>query len=186
MKYYINTKIIDARLMVPQHRERILIVGLREPLKFEWPDIEDQKPKLKTILEENVDDKYTLTDGVWRALQRHSKRHKAKGQGFGYSIADPEGISRTMSARYYKDGAEILIEQKGKNPRRLTPHECLKLQGYPSHFVFPDTVSDVQSYKQLGNSVAVPVVERICENLVYSLKNRVKGSYQEKLLVEDV
>ena len=182
--YYVNSKVMDAQLLVPQHRERVFIVGFRDPLKFEWPEIEDKKPKLKNILEKEVDDKYTITDGVWKALQRHSARHKAKGQGFGYSIADPEGISRTMSARYYKDGAEILIEQKNRNPRKLTPGECLKLQGFPSDFAFPDSVSDVQAYKQLGNSVAVPLVERICESLVYSLKNRIEGSYQEKLQVE--
>ncbi len=183
--YYVTSKVMDAQLLVPQHRERVFIVGFRDPLKFVWPEIEDKEPKLEDILEKEVDEKYTLTDGVWKALQRHSARHKAKGQGFGYSIANPKGISRTLSARYYKDGAEILIKQEGKNPRKLTPSECLKLQGFPSKFKFPESISNVQAYKQLGNSVAVPLVERICESLVYSLENRIESSYQERLQVTE-
>jgi DNA (cytosine-5)-methyltransferase 1 len=179
LDYTIYHKIIDARVVVPQHRERIFIVGFRDPLKFEWPEIEDKNPKLKDILEKKVDKKYTLTDGVWKALQNHSKRHNQKGHGFGYSIADLKGISRTLSARYYKDGAEILIEQKGKNPRRLTPTECRKLQGFPDDFIFP--VSDVQAYRQLGNAVVVPIVKEIAKSVLASIKTPEYVPVQTKL-----
>ena len=179
LRYHVQARVLDARLLVPQHRERVFIIGFREPLKFEWPELEDRKPKLKDILENEVDEKYTLTDGVWRALQRHAERHRKKGQGFGYGIGDPEGTSRTLSARYYKDGAEILIAQKGKNPRRLTPRECARLQGFPDDFEIP--VSDTQAYRQFGNSVAVPLVEKLAEQVVFSLRNQVMGSEQLRL-----
>ena len=180
--YTVYTKVIDAALLVPQHRERVYIIGFREPLRFEWPEIEDKKPKLKDILEKNVGDKYTLTEGVWKALQRHSERHKAKGQGFGYTIANIEKVSRTLSARYHKDGAEILIEQKGKIPRRLTPRECARLQGFSEDFKIE--VSDVQAYRQFGNSVAVPVVERLSEQIIKAIKAKEYTLNQTKLDVK--
>jgi DNA (cytosine-5)-methyltransferase 1 len=112
-------------------------------------------------LEPEVDEKYTLSDKLWAYLQAYAAKHKAKGNGFGYGIAKPDGITRTLSARYYKDGSEILVEQKGKNPRRLTPRECARLQGFPEDFKI--VVSDGQAYKQFGNSVVVPLIENVAE-----------------------
>ena len=168
--YTIYYSVIDAAKIVPQHRERVYIIGFREELKFEWPEIPDLEPRLNQILYKRTQDRYTLTDGVWKALKRHASRHKSKGNGFGYGIADRKGISRTLSARYYKDGAEILIEQKSnKNPRRLNPRECARLMGYSDSFKIP--VSDNQAYKQFGNSVVVPLVKILAERLIYTLEN---------------
>jgi len=170
--YDIHYKVIDASKVVPQHRERIFIVGFRNPVKFKFPEITDIKPVLEDILEEHVDEKYTLKDGTWNALQRHLNKHRAKGNGFGFSIANIKGISKTLSARYYKDGAEILIEQKGKNPRRLTPLECKRLMGFPEKFKVP--VSDNQAYRQFGNAVAVPVVKIIAKEIIKYLTKEKK------------
>ena len=119
------------------------------------------------ILQRKVDPKYTLSDKLWNYLQEYKKKHKAKGNGFGFGLTDLNGISRTMSARYYKDGAEILIPQRGKNPRRLTPRECARLQGFPDNFIIP--VSDNQAYKQFGNSVVSPLFQAVAENIVKEL-----------------
>ena len=116
---------------------------------------------MKDILEKDVDDKYTLTDKLWSYLQNYAEKHKAAGNGFGYGIADPNGVARTLSARYYKDGSEILIAQEGKNPRRLTPRECARLQGFPDEFKI--VVSDTQAYKQFGNSVVVPLMSNVAQ-----------------------
>ena len=116
---------------------------------------------MRDILEENVDSKYILSDKLWTYLQNYAAKHKAAGNGFGYGIADPDGISRTLSARYYKDGSEILIAQEGENPRRLTPRECARLQGFPDNFKIP--VSDTQAYRQFGNSVVVPLMADIAK-----------------------
>ena len=167
--YTVYTKVIDARAMVPQHRERIYIVGFREPTVFEFPELPDLEPKVKDILEKNVDSKYILTDNLWSYLQKYAAKHKAKGNGFGYGIADPNGVTRTLSARYYKDGAEILIERKGKNPRRLTPRECARIMGYPESFKI--VCSDTRAYKQFGNSVAVPIVQQVALQILESLRN---------------
>lgn len=171
--YDVHYKIIDAQNVVPQHRERIFIVGFREPTNFEFPELPQKNPKLRGILENKVDKKYTLTDGVWAALQRHAKNSKEKGNGFGYSIANPDGVTRTMSARYYKDGAEILISQgKKRNPRRLTPRECARLMGFPDSFKIP--VSNNQAYRQFGNAVVPLVVEEIAKSIVDQLFNHKK------------
>lgn len=163
--YDIHYKVIDASSKVPQHRERIFIVGFDSPMEFEFPEIEDMRPKLGDILEKKVDKKYTLMDGTWNSLQRHLAKHKAKGNGFGYSIADKDGIAKTLSARYYKDGSEILIPQGAKkNPRRLTPRECARLMGFPEDFKI--VVSDNQAYRQFGNAVVVPVVTEIAKAMV--------------------
>ena len=119
---------------------------------------------MKDILIKDVDDKYTLSDKLWTYLQEYAAKHKAAGNGFGYGIADPGGIARTLSARYYKDGSEILIEQEGKNPRRLTPRECARLQGFPDSFKIP--VSDTQAYRQFGNSVVVPLMADVAKLVV--------------------
>jgi len=165
--YDIHYKIIDARLLVPQHRERIFIAGFRKPTPFRFPEIEEKKPKLTQILSKRVAKKYTLSDHLWDYLQKYAKKHKENGNGFGFGLADKEGIARTLSARYYKDGSEILIPQKGKNPRRLTPRECARLMGYPEDFKI--VVSDTQAYRQFGNSVVVPIVEKIAEAMVQCL-----------------
>jgi DNA (cytosine-5)-methyltransferase 1 len=167
--YTVYTKVIDAQAMVPQHRERIYIVGFREPTVFEFPELPNLSPKVKDILEKKVDPKYTLSDHLWKYLQDYAAKHRAKGNGFGYGIADPKGVTRTLSARYYKDGAEILIAQKGNNPRRLTPRECARIMGYPDNFKI--VCSDTRAYKQFGNSVAVPVVQQVAIKMLESLRN---------------
>lgn len=167
--YDLKAQIIDARAMVPQHRERVYIIGFSRDLniKFKFPYIPYLRPKLKYILEEETDPKYTLSDKLWKYLQNYKQRQREKGNGFGYSIADLEGITRTLSARYWKDGAEILIPQEGKNPRKLTPRECARLMGFPDSFKIP--VSDTQAYKQFGNSIVVPVVEILAWAMVECL-----------------
>jgi DNA (cytosine-5)-methyltransferase 1 len=120
--------------------------------------------KVKNILENDPAAKYTLTQHLWEYLQEYSAKHKAKGNGFGFGMTDLEGISRTLSARYYKDGAEILIPQDGLGPRRLTPRECARLMGYPDKYIIP--VSDNQAYKQFGNSVIIPLIEAVAKEIV--------------------
>ncbi len=173
LDYEIFPRIIDGKGFVPQHRERIFIVGFdrrRYGNFYDFTfDIEDQKaskkPVLRDILEDHPDEKYTLSDKLWAYLKNYAAKHKAKGNGFGYGIPDLDGVTRTLSARYYKDGSEILISQgEGKNPRRLTPRECARLQGYPDSFKI--TVSDTRAYKQFGNSVVVPLVTAIAGELV--------------------
>ena len=173
LDYEVFDDIIDGQAFVPQHRERIIIVGFDrkrygKDIKFSF-DITpvEPKPKVKDILEDNVDDKYTLTDKLWNYLQAYAEKHKAAGNGFGYGIAPLDGITRTLSARYYKDGSEILIAQEGKNPRRLTPRECARLQGFPDDFKI--VVSDTQAYKQFGNSVVVPLMTNIAGLIIKKL-----------------
>lgn len=177
LSYDIHFKVIDASPVVPQHRERIFIVGFKKPMNFRFPKILETRPNLNEILEKKPDKKYTLTDGVWNALQRHAKRSKERGNGFGYGIIDhskePEKITRTLSARYYKDGAEILIKQKRKkNPRRLTPRECARLMGFPDTFEI--VVSDTQAYRQFGNALVVPLVTEIAKEVIKCLKENKK------------
>lgn len=174
--YTIYDQVIDAVSYVPQHRERIFIVGFREPLFFTFPQhCPERKPVLKDILDTNVPDKYTLSDHLWNYLQRYAEKHKANGNGFGFGLADPNGHTRTLSARYYKDGSEILIPQgKGKNPRRLTPIECARLMGFTQFkpdFQIP--VSDTRAYKQFGNAVVVPVVYDIAKEIFNTLNLKV-------------
>lgn len=173
LNYEVFHAILDGQAFVPQHRERIIIVGFdRERfgrnVDFSF-DIKPlfPKPVMKDILEPEVDDKYTLSDKLWVYLQNYAAKHKAAGNGFGYGIADPDGVSRTLSARYYKDGSEILIAQEGRNPRKLTPRECARLQGFPEEFIIP--VSDTQAYKQFGNSVVVPLMNNVAELIVRKL-----------------
>lgn len=167
--YTLHTKVIDARCLVPQHRERIFLVGFREKRSFTFPKFPESGPTLESILEDNVPKKYTLTDHLWRYLQAYAKKHAALGNGFGYSVFKSDQIARTLSARYHKDGSEILIHQgNNKNPRRLTPRECARLMGYSDDFKIQ--VSDTQAYRQFGNSVVVPVVEFLALSLVSSLR----------------
>ena len=179
LDYEIFHEVLDGQCFVPQHRERILIVGFDRKrygrdLDFHF-DITPvvPKPVMKDILEDNVDEKYTLTDKLWIYLQNYAAKHRAAGNGFGFGLADPEGIARTLSARYYKDGSEILIEQDGKNPRRLTPRECARLQGFPDEFIIP--VSDTQAYKQFGNSVVVPLMSNVAGLVVKKMEELDKG-----------
>jgi DNA (cytosine-5)-methyltransferase 1 len=165
--------LIDARSLVPQHRERVFIVGFKEPRFFEFPKFPAKGPKLKKILAKQVLEKYTLSDHLWKYLQDYAKKHRAAGNGFGFSVFTGDDVARTLSARYHKDGSEILISQgPGKNPRRLTPRECAKLMGFPPDFEIP--VSDTQAYRQFGNSVVVPVVQRIAEQVVATLARPVE------------
>lgn len=160
--YSVTYRVVDARLIVPQHRERVFIVGFRTDLKlpeFVVPEPKDRHPTLRSILEPNPDPKYTLTDHLWTYLKDYAEKHKRAGNGFGYGLAPLGGVSRTLSARYYKDGAEVLIPQPGRNPRRLTPRECARLMGFPDSFKIP--VSDTQAYKQFGNAVVPGLVEEI-------------------------
>ncbi len=177
--YDVHYKVLDARHWVPQHRERILIVGFREKTDFTWDNLKIPKdgPTMNSILHsENgseeaeepyttgplakVHSKYTLTDNMWEYLQGYAKKHKEAGNGFGFGLVTRNDVSRTLSARYYKDGSEILVSRgKVKNPRRLTPRECARLMGYPDTYKIP--VSDTQAYRQFGNSVVVPVMKEV-------------------------
>lgn len=172
--YHVHTKIIDAKSVVPQHRERIFLVGFKEPRHFDWPVFPKEGPKLSSILEKRVDPKYTLSDKLWQYLQDYAKKHQAAGNGFGFGMVTAKDTSRTLSARYHKDGSEILINQgSDKNPRRLTPRECARLMGYPdSHKI---EVSDTQAYRQFGNSVVVPVVERIASEVIKTLNQPISA-----------
>jgi DNA (cytosine-5)-methyltransferase 1 len=166
--------VLDGQLFSPQHRERIFIVGYDrrrygENIEFDFSITPPSSPaKVKDILENTVEDRYTLTDHLWQYLQNYAAKHRVKGNGFGYGMVDLNGVTRTLSARYYKDGSEILIPQNGKNPRRLTPRECARLQGYSDTFKIP--VSDTQAYKQFGNSVVVPLVRAVAWNIIDTLE----------------
>lgn len=174
LNYEVFHAVLDGQNYVPQHRERIIIVGFDRERYGKDIDFEfnltpkTPKPVMQDILDKNVEAKYTLSDKLWLYLQNYAAKHKAAGNGFGYGIAPLDGVSRTISARYYKDGSEILIEQTGKNPRRLTPRECARLQGFPDSFKIP--VSDTQAYKQFGNSVVVPLMENVAKLIVAKLE----------------
>lgn len=159
----------NARPWVPQNRTRLIIVALRGSCSFKFPSrpAPERVPILSDILEQEPDPKYTITDRLWEYLPRYAEKHRQRGNGFGFGLADPNGQSRTLSARYHKDGAEILIPQDGKNPRRLTPDECRKLMGFPEGFKIE--VSNTQAYRQFGNAVVVPMVEHIAKAVVEQL-----------------
>lgn len=175
LNYQVFFQIVDGKWYVPQHRERIVIVGFDKERYGEEIDFvfnlhpSRVQPMLKDILEYEVSEKYTLSDKLWTYLQSYAAKHREAGNGFGYGIAPMEGATRTISARYYKDGSEILIKQEGKNPRRLTPRECARLQGFPENFKIP--VSDTQAYKQFGNSVVVPLMSDIAKLIIEKLEN---------------
>lgn len=176
--YHVHYKVLDARGLVPQHRERIFIVGFTDSRSFEFPELPSHGPRLGTILDTDVPEKYTLTDHLWTYLQDYARKHRAAGNGFGFGLVGAEDVARTLSARYHKDGSEILISQgPGKNPRRLTPRECCRLMGFPDDFKIP--VSDTQAYRQFGNSLVVPVAERVAKRVVECLQS--PGNYQLEL-----
>lgn len=173
--YSVHAKVLDGKHFVPQHRERILIVGFdKKRFKgkeaFEFPALPKSNQAVRNILEKTVEDRYTLTSKLWQYLQNYAAKHKAAGNGFGYGLVDFDGVTRTISARYYKDGSEILIPQDEKNPRRLTPRECARLQGFPDKFVIP--VSDTQAYKQFGNSVVVPLMQAVGKSIITTLNKQ--------------
>lgn len=174
LDYSVHYKVMDGKTFVPQHRERIMIVGFDKERyqgqeSFRFPELGEPIQKIKDILESCPDPKYTLTDKLWDYLRNYAEKHKAKGNGFGYGLTDLNGISRTLSARYYKDGSEILIPQgESMNPRRLTPRECARLMGYPDEYII-NKVSDVQAYRQCGNSVVVPLITAVSEQLVNTM-----------------
>ena len=172
--YSVHFRVLDGKYFVPQHRERIIIVGFDRKRfngneKFDFPQLPNPTKSIRGILEENPDTKYTLSDKLWNYLQNYAAKHKAMGNGFGFGLTNLDGISRTLSARYYKDGSEILIPQNGINPRRLTPRECARLQGFPDNFLIP--VSDNQAYRQFGNSVVTPLIHSVAKEVAKVLNN---------------
>lgn len=188
LRYDVHYKVIDGQHFTPQHRERIIIVGFREKTGFSWDDLRmpDEGPRLSSILHRNdgtepflpwdgerffdhgrrvVQPRYTLTPNLWAYLQAYAEKHRAAGNGFGFGMVYPDSVTRTLSARYYKDGSEILVWQgKNKRPRRLTPRECARLMGFPDTFKIP--VSDTQAYRQFGNSVVVPVMREVARIMI--------------------
>lgn len=205
--YDVSVRVIDAKGWLPQHRERTFIVGFKEKLGFSLSDVEvphpDSGPRLRSILHpedgsELADDrflvgsrgkvspKYTLTEHLWAYLQNYAAKHRAAGNGFGYGLVGPGDVARTLSARYYKDGSEILIRQRGKKPpRRLTPRECARLMGFDvsGRAPFEIPVSDTQAYRQFGNAVAVPVIEAIARAMqpfIGQSENRSSARYSKE------
>jgi len=172
--YHLKTSVLNASSVLPQNRARVYIVGFRNRNvlnAFQFPVLANRNPCLSDILEKRVPEKYVLSNHLWNYLQEYKRKHELAGHGFGFGLADRKGITRTLSARYYKDGSEILIPVRGKNPRRLTPRECARLMGFPDSFKI--VVSDTQAYKQFGNSVAVPVVESIASQMKKALDHAV-------------
>lgn len=184
----LHVEVLKARdFGLPQNRERIFIIGfLDESVKFEFPKPTNEPTRVGDILQKKVDEKYTISDRLWAGHQRRKKENKLKGKGFGYGIVDKNSeYTNTISARYYKDGSEILVAQRGKNPRKLTPREAARLQGFPESFKIP--VSNNQAYKQFGNSVAVNVIEAIAKEIIKSLYNRKNVRKKEShLLLEQL
>ncbi|BAO81086.1 site-specific DNA methylase [Serpentinimonas raichei] len=186
--YEVHHRVLDGRHFTPQHRERIILVGFCRPTRFTWDDLQlpAQGPKLHGILHRTdgsepvlewdadrffdhqshaVQPRYTLTPKLWEYLQAYALKHKAAGNGFGFGLVQPQSVTRTLSARYHKDGSEILVDQgPGKRPRRLTPRECARLMGFPDTFKIP--VSDTQAYRQFGNSVVMPVMREVARLMV--------------------
>ena len=202
--YNVEYRVLNAKGWVPQHRERIFIVGFLDDVGFSFDKMiirkPEEGPRIGSILHpqngleptenpytigENgkVAEKYTLSDRLWQYLQDYAKKHKEKGNGFGYGSVGPDDVARTLSARYYKDGSEILIKQEGKNPRRLTPRECARLMGFDTvgnkKFIIP--VSDTQAYKQFGNSVVVPVIESVAKHMLPYILESSKDSSRRSL-----
>lgn len=201
--YDVHYRVIDGRHFTPQHRERILIAGFREPTGFSWDALRlpEQTPTLADILhksdgsepllpwdgerffshgQQKVQDKYTLTPRLWQYLQDYAAKHRAAGNGFGYGLVTADSVARTLSARYYKDGSEILVSQgDGQRPRRLTPRECARLMGFPDTFKIP--VSDTQAYRQFGNSVVMPVMREVARIMLPHLPAEAAGKVQAVL-----
>ena len=200
--YHIDFRIIDAKSFVPQHRERIFIAGFARETDFSFDSLTLpdplKGPKLRTILHLGdgtekaekhyttaksgaVSDRYTLSDHLWTYLQNYAEKHRLAGNGFGFGLFGPDDVARTLSARYYKDGSEILIRQERKAPRRLTPRECARLMGFDapgrSDFIIP--VSDTQAYKQFGNSVAVPAVVAVARHMEPHIRSAIAQQHTD-------
>lgn len=201
--YNIQFRILDGRHWVPQHRERIFIVGFDRDYGFDFNDLKlpvhDEMPTLDMILHSKIDDdeppfftenkvgeKYTLSPKLWNYLQEYKKKHQAKGNGFGFGLFSGQDVARTLSARYHKDGSEILIQQKNTRPRRLTPRECARIMGFDkkgeSNFNIP--VSDTQAYRQFGNSVIVPVAKSVAEAMLPYIVEAVSVPANQKNIFE--
>ena len=162
----IEYKVLNAKdFGVPQNRERIFIFGYIDFIFFQFPEPLNLKTRVGDVLDDNVPEKYTISDLMWNSAKRRKENNQKRGYGFGFSLFNEDSeYTSTISARYYKDGSEIWIDQGNKNPRMLTPNEARKLQGFPEDFAIP--VSNVQAYKQFGNSVSVPVIRAIAEKIV--------------------
>ena len=203
--YRVTTRVIDARSFLPQRRQRVFIAGFRRDSGFDLNDLDlpdpATGPRLGSVLHPEdgseeaespyttgelalVSPKYTLSDHMWSYLQAYARKHRERGNGFGFGLVGPDDTTRTLSARYYKDGSEILVRQDGANPRRLTPRECARLMGFdaPGQSLFEIPVSDTQAYKQFGNAVAVPVVDAIARAMAPHVLSTVSNPYQLSLL----
>jgi DNA (cytosine-5)-methyltransferase 1 len=181
--YTVFWRVLDGQHWVPQKRQRIVIVGFRETVPFNWDALpwpaknhtlasvlhrRGEPDDGKYIVDGRINPKYVLSDKLWSFLQGYAKKHAAAGNGFGCSVVGPHDVARTMSARYYKDGSEILVSRGALNPRRLTPREAARLMGYPDSYQI--VVSDSQAYKQFGNSVIVPMFEHVAALVVPHLR----------------
>lgn len=191
--YHVQHRVISSEAWVPQKRERVFIVGFREPTAFDFKSLvlPDPKsgPKLGSILQphDEVDPKYTLTPRLWEYLQNYKAKHQSKGNGFGFSLFGPDDVTRTLSARYYKDGSEVLVDQPGQRPRRLTPLECARLMGFDRgdrRFKIP--VSDTQAYRQFGNAVVVPVVEFVAQAMEQHIMAALRKAERVPDLIVDI
>ncbi len=178
--YSVFMQVIDGKYYVPQHRERVFIICFNNEyfpdIHFSFPDMPKKRLyELKDVIQNNVDDKYTLSDKLWNYLQKYKEKNRLKGNGFGFGLIDKDKdeYTRTISARYHKDGSEILIKQNGKNPRRLTPRECSLLQGYSEKYRI--IVSDTQAYRQFGNSVVVPAIQDTGKQILKTINDYEKG-----------
>ena len=204
--YHIDWRVINAKGFVPQNRERIFIAGFRKDTGFDFsqlavPDPEDgpvmsmvlhsedgseavEEPPYTNGPKGEVNPKYTLSEKLWTYLKNYAAKHKAKGNGFGYGLVSPNDVARTLSARYYKDGSEILVWQHGKRPRRLTPRECARLMGFdgPRRPRFEIPVSDTQSYKQFGNAVVIPVVEAVAQFMLPYIRSVINSDERQIVL----
>lgn len=199
--YHVFDSVIDGARFVPQHRERILIAGFREPVEFSWDELVSPTPRptLASVLHpedgsEEVEEpftsgkrghvasRYALTPALWRYLQDYADKHRAAGNGFGFGLVGPGDVARTLSARYYKDGSEILIARGAEaTPRRLTPRECARLMGFPDNFRI--VVSDSRAYRQFGNSVVVPLMTEAARLIVAALEGRTPSLHPRQLLI---
>lgn len=198
--YHIEFRVVDGQCFVPQHRERILIAGFRKDAGFRWENVqlpakgpllesilhpqngtEDTEEPYTTGVKAKISPRYTLTDNLWAYLQAYAAKHKAAGNGFGFGLVDGTSVSRTLSARYHKDGSEILVSQgEHKNPRRLTPRECARLMGFPADFIIP--VSDTQAYRQFGNSVVMPVMAAAASAMKHSIMTLLEQAKNDRQL----
>ena len=186
--YHVQTRVINAKKWVPQNRERIFIVGFDKKNDFSFDQVElpvGPQPTMSSVLLDKVDPKYTLSDKLWTYLQNYKKKHEARGNGFGFGICGPDDVARTLSARYHKDGSEILIDQgKRKRPRRLSPRECARLMGFErGNRTWDIQVSDTQAYRQFGNAVVVPVVEAIAEAMAPHIVESTQMAAETKAIV---